>query len=353
MSLENGVWVTINPSRGILSPFLRVAGGKRRQSAANGYGGYLTKKGQLIRSWKKRFFFLSFGCLEYFEDESAFEQNVKNGHYTNETKDLDSAAPFRPKGGLLLVGASVVITNLEELTIEVRCADRTLVLKAGDLEALKNWQTQLQLHIDLANEDALSMNDVNNGVYDWLERIGQIAAEAESRLKCRQTFKKFCPGVMGAKSHEREFKLANDGLHLLWGAPNFNETTDKTVKAISIASLHYVEGGWGNLSFSKGNESLCLRIGGAERELNIESQSVDIRDSWVADLYCVAYFLALNKLQENVGANAAKRLTKSKTDLSKAVINAKQGEFREEVVWIINCRREGTVCREYEFYRRD
>ncbi|GMH72274.1 hypothetical protein TL16_g05872 [Triparma laevis f. inornata] len=165
------MWSAYQPVRGVQTSFLRVAGNKRRTSAQAGYGGYMTKRGQLVRSWKKRYFHLSYGCLEYFEDYTAYETNAKNGAMYDSKRssgaDLDENAPFRPKGGILL-----------------------------------QWHTQLQLHIDLANEDALAMNDVNDGVVRWVQRISQIAAESEERLLTGGSFQKFCGGMLGSKKHE-------------------------------------------------------------------------------------------------------------------------------------------------------
>ena len=209
-----------------------MAGNKRRTSAQAGYGGYLTKKGQLVRSWKKRWFQLSYGCLEYFEDYNAYETNKRNGEvYEVNNKahtDLDHDAPFRPKGGILLVGAEINHSDSELHTMDIVCADRTLTVKASDEDTIQQWHTQLQLHIDLANEDALAMNDVNDGVVKWVQRIGQIAAEGEERLSQGQAFEKYCGGMMGSKKHQRTFKLSGDRSRLLWGTGDVNEDDRST-----------------------------------------------------------------------------------------------------------------------------
>ena len=140
----------------------------------------MTKRGQLVRSWKKRYFHLSYGCLEYFEDFAAYETNSKNvAMYDSKRSsgaDLDENAPFRPKGGILLVGAEISENaNNDDFQMDIVCSDRTLTVRAPDSESLQQWHTQLQLHIDLANEDALAMNDVNDGVVRWVERISQVS----------------------------------------------------------------------------------------------------------------------------------------------------------------------------------
>ena len=117
--------------------------------------------------------------------------------------------------------------------MDILCSDRTLTVKASDEETIQQWHTQLQLHIDLANEDALAMNDVNNGVVKWVQRIGQIAAEGEERLSQGQAFLKFCGGMMGSKKHQRTFKLSGDKTCLLWGTGDVNEGDRSTKRWVT------------------------------------------------------------------------------------------------------------------------
>ena len=92
---------------------MRVSGHRRRMTATSGFGGYLVKKGQLVKSWKRRYFFLSRGVLEYFENYRAFETNKRNQPvFDANHNDLDSMAPFRPKGGMFLAGGRV--ENVDE-----------------------------------------------------------------------------------------------------------------------------------------------------------------------------------------------------------------------------------------------
>ena len=215
---------------------MQVAGNKRRTSAQAGYGGYLTKKGQLVRSWKKRWFQLSYGCLEYFEDEAAYQANKRNGEayeVTNKNHtDLDEGAPFRPKGGILLVGAEIIHSDSEILQMGIICSDRTLTVKAEDAEKLQQWHTQLQLHIDLANEDALAMNDINDGVVKWVQRIAQV-----KRSKSRSDEPRRCVWI--------------------WIISNTTNTTSHATRFALRRSLPRERRGWPRVKHSKSTAVGC------------------------------------------------------------------------------------------------
>ncbi|GMH71627.1 hypothetical protein TrLO_g15407 [Triparma laevis f. longispina] len=318
------MWSAYQPVRGVQTSFLRVAGNKRRTSAQAGYGGYMTKRGQLVRSWKKRYFHLSYGCLEYFEDYTAYETNAKNGAMYDSKRssgaDLDENAPFRPKGGILLVGAEISEnTGNEDFQMDIVCADRTLTVRAPDSESMQQWHTQLQLHIDLANEDALAMNDVNDGVVRWVQRISQIAAESEERLLTGGSFQKFCGGMLGSKKHERWFKLSADKTRLLWGTKEGFKESDRSTKGVNVSDFHYVEGGLGSINSSKGVETICLVLGSVSKELCLEAENEECRNNWIADLYAIAYSYSLMKLQESIGQAAAKKMVTPKANLRKAI----------------------------------
>jgi len=110
---------------------MRHSGHRRRLQAAQGHGGYLTKKGQLVKSWKRRYFYLQHGCLEYFEDLKAFETNRKQVPlYDKNNKDLDENAPYRPKGGMYLAGAVIVNVDEGELKFDIVTKERTLCVSS-------------------------------------------------------------------------------------------------------------------------------------------------------------------------------------------------------------------------------
>ncbi len=301
-----------------LPPFLRSAGLSRRQSAQTGWGGYLTKKGQLVRSWKRRYFHLSLGTVEYFEDYDAFTQNCRNGVPSDDRhSDLDAMAPFRPKGGILLVGAKVVMSSHDN-QMDIVCEDRTLTVRADDRDSLVQWHTQLNLHIDLANEDALAMNDVSIGVVEWLGRIGQISVEAQERLKVGCVLEKYCASAVGRKKRRRFFRLSDNGDKLVWGRSKEDVEKSK-LKEVTVAMMMSVEAGGGNVSRGKENEHTCLRIVTTERELNVEAPDQATRDSWVRDLYAISYYHSLNVLQGNLGIAMAKQMSTPRGNLRKAI----------------------------------
>jgi len=279
----------------------------------------------MIRSWKRRYCFLAYGCMEYFEDYQAYQTNLSNGIAKDERhSDLDSDAPFRPKGGILLCGAVLIPDASDSLQLDIKCMDRTLTVRAADDSSMSNWHTQLQLHIDLANEDALCQNDVNEGVVKWLERIRQISAEAEGRLQFGHSFNKYYASLLGVKSHRRTFYLNDASDALCWSYEGGDRNRGKA-KSIGIASFHSVEKGCGNMSTSKGKPECCFRIVTGERdEINIECATLEVRDAWVADLYCVCYNYSLKLLQVAVGTALAKQMSTPKMNLKKAIAKSER-----------------------------
>ena len=156
------------------------------------------------------------------------------------------------------------------------------------------------------------MNDVNDGVVRWLRRIGGIASEGEDRLKGGRDMLKWCRGMMGRKCHTRYFTLAegkkaSEGPRLNWG-PTI-EACKKGRKSVAISDIRYVEGGEGGSSGRGADEDRSLRVGIPEgKELSLESENSDERDTFVADLYAVCYYYALCKMQVKVGEREGRRV---------------------------------------------
>jgi len=132
-----------------------------------------------------------------------------------------------------------------QLKFEIVTAERTLLVQCESRDDLLQWRTHLHLNIDLANEDELCSGNISNdGVIQWVQSIGQIAAEAETRLKQGKNFDKFCISNMfgRVKAHKRLFKLSDDCKKMCWykqgkGGKLLN------LKSIDMADVSYIERG--------------------------------------------------------------------------------------------------------------
>ena len=308
-------WRHQHPVQGQLSQFMRVSGKKRRLQASEGYSGYLVKKGQLVKSWKRRFFSLSYGVLEYFEDEKAFETHKKNGSvYDSGGMDRDRMAPFRPKGGLTLAGADITNVNEHELTFEIHTSDRVLHVQAETSASLLGWRRNLHLNIDLANEDSICMGEKNQGVINWVKKIGDIAFEAETRLKEGVMFKKFCRSRFWGrvKGHPRHFKLSDDAQSLCWFKVGKNgELKKDSKKFVNMKEVGFVEGGLGAINAMVRVNSLSLVFGNALREIVVEACNERERESFLADVWAIQYFTGLKACQKSLVDELQKQNTQT------------------------------------------
>lgn len=88
--------------------------------------GWLTKRGQIRQSWKRRFFVLKDGGLFYYENET----------------DL------RPKGQMSLYGAAAVFVQYPKVAkancLEISTPERTLYIYADSADDIKEWALAIQ-----------------------------------------------------------------------------------------------------------------------------------------------------------------------------------------------------------------
>ena len=290
----------------------------------------------MVRSWKRRYFRLSYGCLEYFEDYSSYEAHLKNGHASDARhSDLDSTAPFRPKGGITLCGAEVEVTeDRGEWGITVKGEGRTLEVKCQDRAQCVAWHTHLQLHIDLANEDCIAMEETgsNRGVERWVERMEGIGREGEDRLRKGVWMVKECQGVWGRKKHKRFFAVV-DG-ELRWGPKEEGVMSGRSKKRVSLDEVTFVEGGTGGGGLSSGDlgdssacgecgdRSCTVRVGLRKRTVEMEGETYDERAAWVADLYAVCYVRSLKRLRGAVEEARRKDKEREEGALHRAIVSS-------------------------------
>jgi hypothetical protein len=93
---------------------------------------------------------------------------------------------------------------------------------------------------------------VNDGVLRWLQRIAQLAAEAEGRLQRGASLTKYCSGVIGVKKHARSVFLNEAGDALCWGPEGGDRSDGKKVKALPIETFLSVEKGAAGVAAVKG-----------------------------------------------------------------------------------------------------
>lgn len=107
-------------------------------------GGFLVKRGERIKTWKKRFFALVDGVALYFSDVNGWkklleeEEERRNG---NKPKNFISTAPsgvFSLRGGELLLEE-----RDDDFQIAVRVPNRTYFLQASDEGERRRWVSSL------------------------------------------------------------------------------------------------------------------------------------------------------------------------------------------------------------------
>ena len=308
---------------------MHVAGRKRRVKAATGFKGSLTKQGRIIHSWKKRYFTLTHGVLNYFESE-------KESH--DSSKSL---------GDFHLPGSTCSDVD-EHGQLHLRSHDRSLVVKSGcddPSQSIEAWRQNILLHIDICNEDLLlaaardrrvnpkAPDVLPPGISAWLARLKDEAIASSLRLRREpQLFIKRYPLPLfaGTGRHTRLFTMTMDGLHLLWSAPgsvaaeSAASATDsfaarslgvvesgkkfvppKNAKALPVSSLSSIElvpspdGRSASLSVRYNDVTDKGGAGGGERVVELEATDRGRAAIWASDVETVAYFHALFRAWES------------------------------------------------------
>lgn len=128
-------------------------------------GGWLTKEGHMISSWKKRYFLLKEGIFGYYGDESLSKQH----------------------GTVDLINATVAIVDVKGVKrLVVTTAKGVLYkLEGGDVETLREWMEALERHIAYVSVMAL----INERGSSASERRPSITEKSKSFLS-RLSFKK-------------------------------------------------------------------------------------------------------------------------------------------------------------------
>jgi hypothetical protein len=308
------------------SHFLRTLSRKRRVITKEGHSGYVLKKGSVLNSWNKRYFSINDACeLQYADSELEFKNNP-SGRRT-----------------ISLLGARIKHDVLNEsTTFELQCVGTpNMVLKIENDLQLSEWKTNLQLHIDLINEEALHSGERSSALYEWFWTLRESALDSASRLKKPKLFRKKYPmAVFGGtlKSfHDRETRITADCKTLMWGTPGFVEIKgnppNKEYKSVLISSLHYVDCGSdetiinvgvgvdgpsspspsSSSSSSSGASSLGCKV------MEFHASNIDERDAWVNDLFNITYYFALARYAEEWASSTEKIIF---TDTLKGAVGA-------------------------------
>jgi PH domain/WD domain, G-beta repeat len=119
--------------------------------------GYLTKRGRVVKNWKRRYFVLSKGSLSYYENE-------------------DSVVP---KGTMSLYGAAVVYVEPPKIDrsncIEITNPARSLFVSADTREELQGWALTIQREAIIASGGKVALSSMR------LQHSGQERAEVETK----------------------------------------------------------------------------------------------------------------------------------------------------------------------------
>jgi hypothetical protein len=120
--------------------------------------GWLSKEGHMVKSWKSRFFVLSYGVLEYYkkpgENAGALVKRLQQGPVVSRVRSALAVA--EALGSLELAGASVTkgkssgSGDAHRLLIQGRDGYR-LVLQAESAKEQAEWQAAIEAHIVYAN----------------------------------------------------------------------------------------------------------------------------------------------------------------------------------------------------------
>eukprot|EP01006_Ploeotia_vitrea_P025291 TRINITY_DN58169_c3_g1_i1.p1 TRINITY_DN58169_c3_g1~~TRINITY_DN58169_c3_g1_i1.p1 ORF type:complete len:600 (-),score=313.85 TRINITY_DN58169_c3_g1_i1:30-1829(-) len=142
--------------------------------------GFLTKQGRFVKNWKRRFFVLKEGSLQYYESD----------------KDLV------PKGQMSLFGAAVVYVEPPKIDrancIEISTPARSLFVSASSRESLREWALAVQQAAIVASGGKLvlpgrrlqSKEDVekNNGTAESAQSAGSATSAAEAAAAAAATY---------------------------------------------------------------------------------------------------------------------------------------------------------------------
>jgi hypothetical protein len=119
----------------------------------NVHTGYMSKEGQLFKTWKRRFFVLEKGLLSYYEGETAPNSKVSDGsRHLTPSKIMDARQIGSKKIGesICLAGYTVTALAKNRLLLSKWSASgksRQLLLELDDEGNLNGWSNALNEHI--------------------------------------------------------------------------------------------------------------------------------------------------------------------------------------------------------------